>query len=141
MKIRFSLAAVGLLAVASAFLIWSQPPGIMFGIAAGIDPLLLRESAGKGDFEVWIADQSDTRPGFGGQLLIYEGSDLMGLEPARATPVARLDLAGATADLLLSKSGMSDSHGVAAISQKQYLGCSIVTPTLRRSSRWRRGNG
>lgn len=99
MKIRFSLAAVGLLAVASGFLIRSQPPGIMFGLAAGMDPQLLREAAGKGAFEVWIADQSDTRPGFGGQLLIYEGSDLMGLEAARATPVARLDLAGATADL------------------------------------------
>ena len=27
-----------------------------------------------GGFEVWIADQSDTRPGFGGQLLVYEGA-------------------------------------------------------------------
>jgi len=34
-----------------------------------------------GPFEVWIADQSDTRPGFGGQLLIYRGADLMGGRP------------------------------------------------------------
>ena len=34
-----------------------------------------------GPFEVWIADQSDTRPGFGGQLLIYRGADLMGGPP------------------------------------------------------------
>ena len=38
---------------------------------------------GKGGFEVWIADQSDTRPGFGGQLLIYEGSDLTGKKAAQ----------------------------------------------------------
>ena len=34
----------------------------------------------KHGFEVWIADQSDTRPGYGGQILIYEG--------ARAVPKA-----------------------------------------------------
>ena len=29
-------------------------------------------------FEVWMADQSDTRPGYGGQLLIYDGAHLRG---------------------------------------------------------------
>ena len=50
-------------------------------------------------FEVWIADQSDTRPGYGGQLLIYDGAHLRGRRAAAATPIARLDLGGATADL------------------------------------------
>jgi DNA-binding beta-propeller fold protein YncE len=56
-------------------------------------------------FEVWIADQSDTRPGFGGQLLIYEGSDLTGRKAAQAQPIARIDLAEATADLCRAATG------------------------------------
>jgi hypothetical protein len=56
-------------------------------------------SARRGGFEVWLADQSDTRPGFGGQLLIYEGSDLMGRKARTATPIVRLDLGAETADL------------------------------------------
>ena len=60
---------------------------------------------GKGGFEVWIADQSDTRPGFGGQLVIYEGSDLMGKKAARATPIARLDLGAETSDLCRTATG------------------------------------
>ena len=37
-------------------------------------------------FEVWMADQSDTRPGYGGQLLIYDGAHLRGRRAAAATP-------------------------------------------------------
>ena len=64
-------------------------------------------SAGKrhGGFEVWIADQSDTRPGFGGQLLVYEGAHLMGKDAAEAAPIARLDLGGQTADLCRAATG------------------------------------
>ena len=40
----------------------------------------------RGGFEVWIADQSDTRPGFGGQLLVYEGAHLMGKVPSTRSP-------------------------------------------------------
>jgi hypothetical protein len=71
-------------------------------------PLWLRASTGtegRGGFEVWIADQSDTRPGFGGQLLIYEGSHLMGRHAARARPIARLDLGAETADLCMGATG------------------------------------
>src|SRR5262245_51054346 len=50
-------------------------------------------------FEVWMADQSDTRPGFGGQILIYDGADLHGRQSTDAIPIARLDLGGAAADL------------------------------------------
>lgn len=66
---------------------------------------LSRAASGKGGFEVWIADQSDTRPGFGGQLLVYEGGDLMGAVAAQAKPIARLDLAAETADLCRSATG------------------------------------
>ena len=59
----------------------------------------------RGGFEVWLADQSDTRAGFGGQLLIYEGTDLMGGNAAKATPIARLDLGAETADLCRAATG------------------------------------
>jgi hypothetical protein len=55
-------------------------------------------------FEVWIADQSDTRPGFGGQLLIYQGADLSGPSAAQAT-AARIDLGAGTADLCRTSTG------------------------------------
>jgi hypothetical protein len=64
-----------------------------------------RDAQGKGGFEVWIADQSDTRAGFGGQLLIYEGSHLMGEDAAQATPIARLDLGADTSDLCRTATG------------------------------------
>jgi hypothetical protein len=54
---------------------------------------------------VWLADQSDTRPGFGGQLLIYDGADLMGRSAARAAPIVRLDLGAETADLCRAATG------------------------------------
>ena len=55
-------------------------------------------------FEVWVADQSDTRAGFGGQLLVYQGADLSGPSAAQATP-ARIDLGAETADLCRSATG------------------------------------
>ncbi len=55
-------------------------------------------------FEVWIADQSDTRPGFGGQVLIYQGADLAGPGAAQATP-QRIDLGAETADLCRASTG------------------------------------
>jgi hypothetical protein len=58
-----------------------------------------------GGFEVWIADQSDTRPGFGGQLLVYEGAHLMGRRAAEAVPVTRLDLGAETADVCRAATG------------------------------------
>jgi hypothetical protein len=55
-------------------------------------------------YEVWIADQSDTRPGFGGQLLIYQGADLAGAAAAKAVPT-RVDLGAETADLCRTATG------------------------------------
>jgi hypothetical protein len=56
-------------------------------------------------FEVWIADQSDTRPGHGGQILIYEGARLYGKHPERALPSVRLDLGADTAALCRAATG------------------------------------
>lgn len=81
---------------------------IVFGAATlacitpGVRP---QPRADTGRFEVWIADQSDTRPGFGGQLLIYDGQDLMGAAPADAQPAARIDLGAETADLCRAATG------------------------------------
>lgn len=55
-------------------------------------------------FEVWTADQSDTRPGFGGQILIYQGADVTGPTAAKATPL-RIDLGAETADLCRAATG------------------------------------
>ena len=56
-------------------------------------------------FEVWIADQSDTRPGYGGQILIYEGARLYGRHPEQARPTVRLDLGADTAALCMTATG------------------------------------
>ena len=78
-----------------------------FIVAAGLIALLSPSPAadGKGGFEVWIADQSDTRPGYGGQLLVYEGAHLMGASAENATPIVRLDLGAETADVCRAATG------------------------------------
>jgi hypothetical protein len=62
-------------------------------------------SAPPAEYEVWIADQSDTRPGHGGQLLIFEGDDLRAEHPEAAQPRQRLDLGGETGALCRSTTG------------------------------------
>jgi hypothetical protein len=62
-------------------------------------------ASGKHGFEVWLADQSDTRPGYGGQILIYEGDRLYRKNPEQATPAVRLDLGGETSDLCRAATG------------------------------------
>lgn len=64
-----------------------------------------RTTAVQRGFEVWIADQSDTRQGYGGQLLIYDGSDLMGNAADRAQPLVRMDLGAETSDLCFKATG------------------------------------
>jgi hypothetical protein len=98
MRIRTSLAAASLLAL-TTLVFWGYSRDALSGFEAGDDIQSGRERPGRGGFEVWIADQSDTRPGFGGQLLIYEGSHLMGISAGRAKPIVRLDLGGETADV------------------------------------------
>lgn len=76
--------------------------------------------AGNGGFEVWIADQSDTRKGYGGQLLIYEGADLMGRDAGRAAPLARLDLGADTAALCLARTGRNPVRPHMVLFNHQY---------------------
>jgi hypothetical protein len=61
-------------------------------------------------FELWVADQSDTRPGYGGQLLIYDGAALMGKNPAMATPKTRIDLGAETAALCHTATGRNPTR-------------------------------
>jgi hypothetical protein len=101
MRIRLSLRAGALIGAAIA--LWA---------CSGASGLAANRSGSKHDygprhgrFEVWLADQSDTRPGFGGQLLIYEGSHLMGRAAADVKPIVRLDLGAETADLCRARTG------------------------------------
>ncbi|MDQ3557368.1 MAG: hypothetical protein M3409_11430 [Gemmatimonadota bacterium] len=58
------------------------------------------------NFEVWAVDQSNTTGLlYGGKIVIYDGSDLMGEAAAKAAPTATLDLAGATAELCRASTG------------------------------------
>ena len=52
-----------------------------------------------------MADQSDTRRHYGGQLLIYDGDDLRGRRASAAELIARIDLGAATADLCRATTG------------------------------------
>jgi hypothetical protein len=80
-------------------------PVISRFVALGVCLLWLAGMGRGGAFEVWIADQSDTAPGHGGQLLIYEGSDLYGRHAEDARPIARVDLARAATDLCVAATG------------------------------------
>jgi len=54
--------------------------------------------------EVWVIDQSDTRPDGGGTLYIYEGEALTGNGPEHARPEV-IDLGGAARALCLEQTG------------------------------------
>jgi hypothetical protein len=99
---RHSFVAAATLLVLTTFAFWGYS---LSGFEAETDLQSDRGIGHKGGFEVWIADQSDTRAGFGGQLLIYEGSTLMGSRASRARPIVRLDLGADTADLCRASTG------------------------------------
>lgn len=101
-SVSSSIALVLLLAVAGSAAIVGQDAAGRLTASGGWWPDWL---FGHGGYEVWIADQSDTRPGYGGQLLIYEGSDLEGRWAHRARPIVRLDLGGETSDLCRAATG------------------------------------
>jgi hypothetical protein len=71
-------------------------------------------------FEVWLADQSDTRPGYGGQILIYEGARLYKKHPENAQPSVRLDLGGATSDLCRAATGRNPVRPHMILFNKQH---------------------
>ena len=105
MSLRTSLLNAALLVVGTiGFLACTDEtiPGLS---ADDILPTAAKANSQNEGFEVWIADQSDTRPGYGGQLLVYEGSHLMGSAAAKTEPLARLDLGDATAAMCLAATG------------------------------------
>ena len=99
MRIRTSILSAGLIGCMGAGLLACEDP---FPPPSEVD---VQESRARGGFEVWIADQSDTAPGHGGQLLIFEGSDLMGSSPGKAEPIARINLAESTTTLCEQSTG------------------------------------
>lgn len=102
MNTRATLVMAGLFA-AMALGVWATSRSTVFPVAAvGVAP---QDESDASPFEVWIADQSDTRPGFGGQLLIFEGADLMGKAATSAIPILRMDLGAETADLCRAATG------------------------------------
>ena len=58
----------------------------------------------RSSYEVWLMDQSDTRPDGGGRLFIYPGPAVDGGDAAEAVPEVH-DFGGAVRDLALSKPG------------------------------------
>lgn len=56
------------------------------------------------EYEAWVIDQSDTTPGGGGTLYIYQGPALTGGAPARAVPKV-IDLGGAVQAFCLERTG------------------------------------
>jgi len=56
-----------------------------------------------GGFEVWLVDQSNTRPDGGGTLYVYEGAEVSGKSRAAAPEV--IDLGGAAHDLCVAQTG------------------------------------
>src|SRR5688500_6692579 len=100
---RVMIGLSGMVAVA-IWVAWAER-------ADGITAVSAAEEVGAPrGFEVWIADQSDTRRAesgqtYGGQVLIYDGWDLLGRHAARAKPIRRLDLGADTGDLCFQQTG------------------------------------
>lgn len=61
-------------------------------------------AGGPGSHEVWLIDQSDTRPDGGGTLYVYDGAQLVGPSAAMAVPEV-IDLGDAARSLCLSQTG------------------------------------
>ncbi len=75
-----------------------------FGIALAC-AVLFQISTTAEQHEVWLFDQSDTRPGGGGgTLYIYDGAELQGKHAAAASPEV-IDLGGVATDLALAQTG------------------------------------
>lgn len=63
---------------------------------------------GKGQYEVWAIDQSNSPgTGFGGALYIWDGRDLEKLDHTGTAPATRIDLGGAAAALCFASTGVN----------------------------------
>jgi len=82
------------------------PTRLRFAMLATLALAALAPPAGAQGFEVWLVDQSNS-PGrtYGGRILVYEGSQLMGERPEQSPPTATIDLGDATASLCLAETG------------------------------------
>ncbi|MFN0181124.1 MAG: hypothetical protein ACKVZ0_20140 [Gemmatimonadales bacterium] len=77
-------------------------------IQAPVDTALEAAVEGGKQPEVWVVDQSNTNGlTYGGAIHIFAMSSLMGAAAAKATPIASIDLAGATATLCMAATGMN----------------------------------
>jgi hypothetical protein len=63
------------------------------------------ESQGVGRAEVWLVDQSNSAPDYGGRIHIFAAKALMGTAASAGTPTDVIDLAGATAALCVRATG------------------------------------
>ena len=73
------------------------------GTAAALVVALTQLKSVGGQHEVWLVDQSDTRPGGGGgTLYIYDGDQLQGRNAARARPEV-IDLGAEATDIALEQ--------------------------------------
>jgi hypothetical protein len=67
--------------------------------------LVAAPAAGQ-SFEVWLVDQSNTTGlTYGGKIHIFEGAHLMGASLSSASPIATIDLSGATAAMCVGSTG------------------------------------
>lgn len=91
MKARISFAL-------SALLICTAVTCVTMASATKSDP-----KQGRSDHEVWLIDQSDSRPDGGGKLYVYDGGSLE-RDGADSSPEV-IDLGGEVRDLCLSRTG------------------------------------
>ena len=77
-----------------------------FAVALAISVTEIAVATGKGKYEVWAIDQSNS-PGkaFGGTLYIWDGHDLENGRRAASAPAEKIDLAGAAASLCFARTG------------------------------------
>lgn len=61
--------------------------------------------ASQGNSEVWLIDQSNSVPSYGGRVYIYDAPHLMGSVASDAAPIATIDLGGATAAMCMNSTG------------------------------------
>src|SRR5688572_7510281 len=78
-------------------------PFLMIGLLV-MGPGLSQGEPAERPFEVWMLDQSDTRPDGGGRLFIYPGPDVNGRNAAAAAAEV-YEFGGAVRDMALARPG------------------------------------
>jgi DNA-binding beta-propeller fold protein YncE len=87
------------------FLIAGMLLVVMAAATPAIPPNTAHPASAHGrDYEVWVVDQSDTTADGGGRIYVYQGRQLNGRDPSKATAEV-IDLGGAARDLCLAQTG------------------------------------